>query len=71
MSVGPPYSVEQTTTNACPSASVMTVSFRPGQSSRVKVGAAVRAIVVEVAIVVLSAAVAVRVVAKLVMLIAV
>lgn len=71
MSVGPPYSVEQTTANACPSPSVMTVPFRLGQRSRAKVGAAVRAIVVEFAIVVLAAAVAVRVGAKVVMLIAV
>lgn len=70
MSVGPPYSVEQTTANACPSSSVMTVLFKSGQRLRSRFGVAVRATVVPVAPVKLDGGVVVSVGVRLVALIA-
>lgn len=71
MSVGPPYSVEQTTANACPSSSVMTVPFKLGQRLSSRSGVDVRATVVPLAPVKLDAGVVVSVGVILVALIAV
>ncbi|KAL8909129.1 MAG: hypothetical protein Q9171_005196 [Xanthocarpia ochracea] len=71
MSIGPPYSVEQTTVNAWPSSSVISVPLIPGQRLMSRVGVDERATVITSAIVELEAGVVVSVGATRVVLAAV